>query len=145
MPTQHGASIRTNHRASRHPFGGQSKSFPAPATYCFKHTCLFQTSSSETVNICPFNTVSGWLVTPLLSWRRLFEFPLIPEAWSSMWKRNSHSLASKARASLLGSQLFSTHSMPAPVRETGSSALKSHCLGVGGGQVVTMHHGKCFR
>lgn len=65
----------------------------------FEHPYPFQTSSLETVNMCPFSAVSAKLVTQPLSWRRLSEFLLIPEAWSSIWK-NSGSLASKACVNL---------------------------------------------
>lgn len=114
-------------RASHHRFYGDSKPFPAPASCCFKLPCPFQTSSLETVNTCPFDAGSAWLVTQLLSWRRLSEFPLIPAAWSSVWKRNSNSLGIKslclspASFSSLGLQLFSACPVPAIVQEPGAA------------------------
>lgn len=101
---------------------GESKSCPVPAaTSGFKHTYPFQTSSFKTW-ICPFNH-KCCLVTQLLSWRQFPRFPLILEAWSSVRKRNSKSLAirslclSRASLSLLSSQLFGTCSVPATVQE----------------------------
>lgn len=91
----------------------------------FEHPYPFQTSSLDTVNMCPFSAVSARLVTQPLSWRRRSEFLLIPEAWSSMWK-NSGSLAWKnlceswASFSSLDSQLVSSHYMPGTGQETGA-------------------------